>query len=382
MSLKVDLEGATILRPEGFSDEPLYVSDGLISETATGRTVNLEGYRVLPGIIDVHGDGFERHVAPRRGAMKDVGEGIRAAEIELAANGVTTGVLAQFISWEAGLRGPEFAARVFDALVDIRGQIITDIRAQVRLETHLLDEFETLPDKMRTWDISYLVFNDHLPHERLSSGRKPPRLNGQALRAGRSPEMYLNEMMRLHQQKGVDDAVCDLAMRLSDAGIRIGSHDDGSAQDRNKWRAMGVVICEFPEQLAAATSAREGGDLVVMGAPNIVRGGSHNGNVSALELVSKGLCDALASDYHYPSLRRAALKLVDMDVCDFPTAWGLISSGPARVLGLSDRGVLATGKRADIVVLDRDDRIAATIANGRISHMSGDVAECFVHAAL
>ncbi len=116
----------------------------------------------------------------------------------------------------------------------------------------------------------------------------------------------------------------------------------------------------------------------MLGAPNLVRGGSHKGNVSALELVSMGLCDALASDYHYPSPRRAALMLARSGVLDFATAWALVSSGPAAVLGLADRGTLAPGLRADVVILDAEDRVAATLSGGRVSYMSGDVAERFV----
>lgn len=115
-----------------------------------------------------------------------------------------------------------------------------------------------------------------------------------------------------------------------------------------------------------------------MGAPNVVRGGSHNGNLSALDLISMGLCHALASDYHYPSPRRAALMLAQSGLLDLAGAWALVSSGPAQVLGLSDRGTLAPGKRADIVVLDKaTGRVAATFAAGRVSFMSGAVADRF-----
>ncbi len=89
----------------------------------------------------------------------------------------------------------------------------------------------------------------------------------------------------------------------------MGSHDDHSAGERAALRGRGVGIAEFPETLEAAEAARAGGDTIVMGAPNLMRGGSHNGNVSALDVVAMGLCDALASDYHYPSPRRAALRL-------------------------------------------------------------------------
>lgn len=377
MTLNVDLTGAQVLWPGGFGPGRLSLADGQIADGAVGRRVDLSGFQVLPGIVDVHGDGFERHVAVRRGAMKDVGEGLRAAEAELAANGVTTGVLAQFISWEGGLRGPDFAARVFSALAAIRDDVVTDLRGQVRLETHLTDLFDALPGQLAEWGVTYLIFNDHLPHDKLAAGRKPPRLNGQALRAGRSPEKHLGIMQELHA-RDPSGAVAALAPRLAAQGVRMGSHDDQNAETRDRWRDLGAAVSEFPETLAAAEAARAGGDVIVMGAPNVVRGGSHNGNISAIDLVAMGLCDALASDYHYPSLRRAALFLARSGVCDFPRAWGLVSSGPARALGLDDRGAFMPGMRADLVILDADQRVAGTLSAGQASFMRGDLVARFV----
>lgn len=379
MALSLDFIGAEVLRPTGLVPERLSIAEGVIVAETAGRRVDLSGYRILPGIVDVHGDAFERHVAPRRGAMKQAVEGLLAAEAELASNGVTTGILAQFMSWEGGLRGPDFAGQVFDALVDVRGQSVTDLRGQLRLETHLLEVFEGLPEKLSAWGVEYVVFNDHLPHTRLAAGRKPPGLNGQALKAGRSPEKHLEFLHELHA-RAVDGPVETLAKQLKARGIRMGSHDDATAEGRAKWRARGVEICEFPETLEAAEAARDGGDIIAMGSPNVVRGGSHKGNISALDLITLGMCDALASDYHYPSMRRAVLFVVKAGLRDLASAWALISEGPARLLGLTDRGVLMPGKRADLVILDSKDRVAAAIAGGRISHMRGDIAERFVGA--
>ena len=116
-----------------------------------------------------------------------------------------------------------------------------------------------------------------------------------------------------------------------------------------------------------------------MGAPNLVRGGSHKGNVSALELVALGLCDALASDYHYPSPRRAALMLARTGVLEMEAAWNLVSAGPARVLGLSDRGELAPGKRADLLVLEAETgRVAAVFAAGQVAYLAGGLGARFL----
>ena len=375
--LALKIHGAKVLLPgNGLVEQSIFLAYGYIVSDSQGFDVDLTGYIVLPGIVDVHGDGFERHLAPRRGAMKTIDEGLVAAEAELAANGITTAVLAQFISWEGGLRGEEFAAKVFNSIRRTAPSLVTDLKAQLRFETHLLDEYETLPARLEDWGISYVVFNDHLPHDRLDAGRPPRRLTGQALKAGRNPQAHLALMNDLHNRnEDVPAALDALCKRLIEQGLQMGSHDDQTASQRELWRSRGVHVAEFPETLQAAEAAREGGDTIVLGAPNVVRGGSHNGNASALDLISMGLCDALASDYHYPSSRRAAFSLAASGVLSFEEAWNLVSLGPAKVLGLRDRGEIKPGQRADLVVIEeKTHRVAATLCSGRISYMCGDIA--------
>ena len=379
--LQFDLQGAQVLRSDGLHENSeLSFANGRISDTPTGRPVDLSGYMVLPGIVDLHGDGFERHLAPRRGAMKQMSEGLIATEAELAANGMTTAVLAQFISWEGGLRGAQFADQVFQSVRDTKEALVTDLIPQLRFETHLLDDYEGLPDKIAQWQVPYVVFNDHLPHAQLAAGKRPPRLTGQALKAGRNPDRHLELLQRLHaRREEVGPALDDICSILSARGIRLGSHDDATEQARSAWHARGVRIAEFPETQEAAEAAKAAGDAVILGAPNVVRGGSHKGNASAVDLIVMGLGDALASDYHYPSPRRAALMLAASGVTDLAGAWHLISAGPAHVLGLTDRGALAAGLRADIVILDAaTHKVAATLAAGRFSYLSGDIAARFL----
>lgn len=378
--LNVEFTGAHVLGADALEPRPLAVAQGLITDVVQTTRVDLDGYMIVPGIVDVHGDGFERHLAPRRGAMKTMQEGLVAAEAELAANGITTAVLAQFISWEGGLRGYEFAEQVFGAIQQVSDTLVTDLRGQLRLETHLLDLYADLPQRMQDWGLSYVVFNDHLPHDRLAKGQVPKRMVGQALKAGRNPDDHLRMMQDLHAQSAdVPGALDWLCKVLAARGIQMGSHDDTTAEGRALWRKRGVRVAEFPETQEAAEAAAAAGDHVVLGSPNVVRGGSHNGNVSALDLISMGIGGALASDYHYPSPRRAALMLADRGVLPLAQAWHLVSAGPAAVLGLSDRGVIATGKRADLLVLDAQTRrVALTMSGGRVSYMSGDIAARFL----
>ncbi|WHZ34860.1 alpha-D-ribose 1-methylphosphonate 5-triphosphate diphosphatase [Sagittula sp. MA-2] len=380
MSLEMTWTGARVMTPAGWDSGAVSMAGGVIADVPVGRRVDLSGYDVLPGIVDAHGDGFERHMAPRRGALRERDAGMVAVAAELAACGVTTAMLAQFWSWEGGMRGPEFAEEVFASVAAVAGTVPVDLRLQLRLETHYLDSFARAEAAVDRWGIGYVVMNDHLPHDRLAEGRKPPRLTGQALKSGRNPEAHFALMMGLHAAAAEVPAAMDgVCARLAARGVAMGSHDDRTAAQRAGWRARGVRISEFPETLEAAQAARDGGDKVVLGAPNVVRGASHAGNVAAQEVIAEGLCDALASDYHYPSPARAAWRCVELGLLDEAAAWRLVSDGPARLLGLEDRGAILPGKRADLLVMERESRrIVATVAGGQVAWMSGPVAARFM----
>jgi len=364
------LTGAEVLLEDGFAREALSLEEGRIAGGG-GREIDLTGWRILPGIIDLHGDGFERHMAPRRGAVDAPSAGLAGLDAECGASGITTAMLAQFWSWEGGMRGPEFAATLAEALQT--ADTLTDMHLQLRVETHMIDTLDAMQALVERAGIGYVVWNDHLPHKHLAAGKRPPGLIGQALKAGRSPDEHAETLRALHSNgPRVMEALAGVAAAFSERGIRMGSHDDHTAEDRAKFRSLGADVCEFPETLAAAEAAKRAGEPVIMGAPNVVRGGSHSGKIAAERLIEAGLVDALVSDYHYPSLVRAALRLSHR--MGWPAAWHLVSGGPARVMGWTDRGRIAEGLRADLVILDGDGRVGGTIAAGRMTHLSGALA--------
>ena len=152
------------------------------------------------------------------------------------------------------------------------------------------------------------------------------------------------------------------------------SHDDETPAQRQDFRALGVRIAEFPVTEETARDAAAAAEFTVFGAPNVVRGGSHTGWTSATDMVRKGLCTILASDYYYPAMILAAFRLVAEGVLPLPKAWDLISATPAAAAGLTDRGALAAGRRADIILVDAAEklrpRIVGVIAAGKLVHIS------------
>lgn len=361
-----------VLWQDTLVDQDIYVSDGRICEKANGPLIDATGYMILPGIVDIHGDGFERHLAPRRGAVKDLVAGLIACEAELAANGITTAVLAQFYSWEGGMRSPKFAYEMLGALEYVAPHLATALIPQLRFEYLMMDHWDAFLALTKRFSVPYVVLNDHVPHAALSKGKKPPRLTGQALKSGRSPEAHLLLLQALHAQyQEVRGKLPKFVKDLQNQKILIGSHDDATAAERQFFHDLGVTTSEFPETHEAAQRAQELGSHIVMGAPNLLRGGSHTGNLNAQDIIGQGL-DALASDYHYPAPRLSALNL--SNEIGFEQAWAYVSKNPARVLGLTDRGTLDLTKRADMIVLNKDTKkLEATIANGRFTYLTGEI---------
>jgi alpha-D-ribose 1-methylphosphonate 5-triphosphate diphosphatase len=373
------LTGATVLRDGMMQDRTVAIAGGRI-DAGPFPAVDLTGYYILPGIIDLHGDAFERHIAPRPSAPFPLDMGLLGVDQDAAANGVTTAWLAQSWSWEGGQRSPEFAIDIMQALAVYKSRALTDLRIQIRYETHALDSAERLLAAVRQFGIDYVIFNNHLDEALATYANRPHDLELWAKRAGRSgAEMMASVMAAKHRAQEVPRNLCLLAEAFDTLGVTYGSHDDPDGETRETYAMMGARVCEFPITLSAAKVAHAVGDPVLMGAPNVVRGGSQAGNIAALAVIRAGKCTALVSDYHYPALARAAFALVDQGLRDLPQAWAMISAAPAQIMRLTDRGVIGPGKRADLVVIDKATRrVECTIVAGRIAYLSGAAAHRFV----
>lgn len=370
------LAGGHTLVSHGLETEAvLLIEDGLItsvgSETGHARVVDARGLYVLPGIVDLHGDAFERQLMPRPGVHFDMQLALAETDRQLVANGITTAYHGVTYSWEPGLRGREAMLQMMTALEGARPYLACDTKLHLRQETYNLDgELEVLA-WLAEGKIALLAFNDHLP-DILRKLAQPHEVMNILQRTGLSAQDLHALASRMAARKDeVSDSIRRLAGAAVSAKVAQASHDDPSPEVRQWYQDLGCYISEFPKTQPTAALARELGNPVVFGSPNVVRGGSHQKNaVAAAQMVSEGLCTVLTSDYYYPAMLPAAFRLAHEGLCSFAQAWALISSNPADAANLQDRGRLQAGLRADITLVKatpgRGAHAVTSLIQGRV----------------
>jgi alpha-D-ribose 1-methylphosphonate 5-triphosphate diphosphatase len=373
------IERGRVLLDEDIPETSLQIAGGKISAIGAndGRGalgLDASSLLVLPGIVDLHGDAFERQLMPRPGVDFPVDVALVDSDRQAVSNGITTVFHATTWSWEPGLRSGDNARRLLGAIESLRPRLAADTRFHLRHETYNLDAETEIGQWLSGERIDLFAFNDHIKSAVASLAR--PRKRAQMVeRTGLSNEAFDHLVERVvSRAHDVPGSIARLAEIARSANVRMLSHDDDSPEMRQAFRGMGVDIAEFPVNEATARAAAEAGDAIVFGAPNVVRGGSHIGWTRTADMIAKGLCSILASDYYYPAQLLAAFRLAEDGVLPLARAWNLISAAPARAAGLSDRGILAEGHRADIILVDDASplrpRIVAVIAAGRLVHLT------------
>ena len=370
--------GGHVLVPgAGLKPCDVVIDNGLILEVTAraaysgARRLDASGCLVLPGIVDLHGDAFERQIMPRPRTLFPLDIAMQETDRQLAANGITTAYHGLTISWEPGLRSLAQSLRVVAAIDEVENALLVDNRLHIRWETFAIDEVPAIVDLMRRQKKPLLAFNDHTTPTLLGQ-RKDRKIHQSAERAMVDVDSYL---ALLDQQKGrageVDTAVAVLSQMAREMGVALLAHDETSPDMRRYYRTLGVEISEFPMNWETAEEAAAAGEAIVFGAPNVVRGGSHNGAISAQEAIARRLCSILATDYYYPAPLHAALNLAAENVLPLEDAWNLVSAAPAAAAGLSDRGKLQAGQRADLIVVHpMQKRVLATLSGGRLVYQA------------
>lgn len=372
------IENGRVLVGDHFEDTAVEVdTGGRIQQTGSScpsSRLDAEGLLVLPGIVDIHGDAFERQMMPRAGVHFSVETALLESDRQAVANGITTVFHGVTWSWEPGLRGPDNARAIVTAIEGLRSAFTVDTRVHLRHEVYNLDAEEEIISWLSAGRIDALAFNDHMPL--LNATLKRSRsLDRMIERSGLSRKAFLQVAKQVRAR--IDEVPLSVARLAAAAAARrvpLISHDDASPDQRRSYRSLGCRVAEFPTTIETAEEATAAGDHVVLGAPNVVRGGSHVGWISAIDMIARGLCSVLASDYYYPALTLAPFRLAALDVLPLAQAWMLVSDKPAQAVRLHDRGRIAVGRRADLVLVNAASterpRVVASVIAGRIVQLN------------
>jgi alpha-D-ribose 1-methylphosphonate 5-triphosphate diphosphatase len=316
------------------------------------------GY-VMPGFIDIHSDYIEGIIQPRPTSLMDFETGLREAEKHLLGNGVTT--IYHSLSLMNGAGAGKHNFRTRENLERLTGFIrkfhlgrhLIRHRFHARYEIDNLGIYDYLAELLETGAVHELSFMDHTPGQGQYRNIEIYAASYVSW-AAECSEKTMDEIIATAKSKPMASHAMlkRLAALAHERGIPLASHDDDTPEKLALMtNEYGVSISEFPVELEVAKQAHEAGLFVVVGAPNVTLGGSHSGNLSALEVIREGCADILCSDYYPASLLQSAFKLETEGLCSLPQAVRMLTLNPAVAMGLdADYGSVEVGKKADLLV--------------------------------
>ena len=357
------LTNARIVLADRVMEGAVEMAGGVITDIGSSSTrgLDLEGDYLIPGLVELHTDHLETHYAPRPKVRWHPIAAVQAHDAQIAASGITTVFDAIRVGTDEhadmGAAELRILAAAITAGVEAR-RLRADHFIHLRCEVSApdcLEAFEAIIDHELVRLASLM---DHAPGQRQFA-------NPDAYRAYYQGKLKMSDTQlaefiarRTLESITYADRHRKALAELSHArSIVLASHDDATAAHVDAALDLGISIAEFPTTMEAAKASQDAGLAILMGGPNVVRGGSHSGNVSARDLAAAGLLDILSSDYIPFSMLQAAFCLVDEAAIDVPQAISLVTRRPAEAAGLDDRGEIALGKRADLVQLRIEDGI-------------------------
>ena len=350
---------ARVVLPDEVVDGTVIVRDGRIAEILDGRIAaqpaeDLEGDFLVPGLVELHTDHLESHYHPRPGVAWPAIPAVMAHDAQIAAAGITTVFDAlRAGTFEPGDLSAQHARALSSAIAGAQnmGQLRAQHFIHLRCELPCADTAESAELTAAVGPLHLISIMDHTPGARqfVSIEKFREYYTGKKLVLPELMDEYIagRQAMQAKHAAANKRVILDLARRLD---VRIASHDDATEAHVEEAIADGVSIAEFPTTREAARAAHRNGLAVLMGAPNVVRGKSHSGNISAADVAASGHLDVLSSDYVPSSLLPAAFRLAEtVPGLSLPRAMRMITLNPAHAAGLDDRGAIEPHRRADLV---------------------------------
>lgn len=378
------LSNARIVLPDGVLEcGSIRLEGDRIAEIVEGTVArdarDARGLTLIPGVTDLHGDMLEREIEPRPGAEFPTQMAMVELDKRLAAAGVTTAFAAVSFAearTNQALRSEERARGIIVDIAAHRAAMLVDWRVHARFEITNHGAPPILRGLLESGQIDLVSLTDHTPGQ--GQYRDLEHMIAYSAKWRGAPreevEARILEKMRLVAEAPPSwEVVRDVARIAVGAGVPVASHDDDTLEKVDLVWALGASLCEFPVSLPAAQEARRRGMAIIMGAPNALRGGSHSGNLSALAALEAGALDILAADYSPGALVQAAFRIARDGRRSLENAIKLITENPARAVGLSDRGRIEVGCRADIALIQDGalPRVRATFRGGRAVYSDG-----------
>uniref|UniRef100_UPI003F49508C alpha-D-ribose 1-methylphosphonate 5-triphosphate diphosphatase n=1 Tax=Ensifer adhaerens TaxID=106592 RepID=UPI003F49508C len=365
MSKEQVLTNARIVLEDSILDGSVLIRDGKIADISEGTVASgedFEGDYLIPGLIELHTDHLEAHYSPRPGVRWLKIAAIQAHDAQVVTSGITTvfDCLRLGSDEDGGFQKGEMRSMA-DALAQAKeeGRLRADHLIHLRCEVSTSDVLDHYEDFQNDPQVKLVSLMDHAPGQRQFQTMDQYTLYYKAKR-GFSDEEFARfvERQQALSAKYAGPHRTALAEACAARGITIASHDDATIDHVEESIGFGIKLAEFPTSFEAAEASHRAGLSVLMGAPNIVRGKSHSGNIAARDLAERGVLDVLSSDYVPFSLIHAPFVLSDeLDAVDLPKAIAMVTSTPARTVGLDDRGRIGVGLRADIARVHRKEGI-------------------------
>jgi alpha-D-ribose 1-methylphosphonate 5-triphosphate diphosphatase len=371
-----------VLPNEVVNSGSVRVEDGVIAEIrpepVAGAVIDGGGRLLMPGFVDLHGDMIEREIAPRPNAQMPIDFGIHELDKKLAAAGVTTAYAAVSFATESvygHVRSLETTSAVIEGINRLRDNLLIDHRVHARYEITNVGAAPALERLLKADEIDMVSLTDHTPGQG-QYNNIAAYVASISERRAISEEMaaeIVQKRIAMRSNPQIEVKLKEIVSLALKHRLSLASHDDDSIEKVAEMHDLGVTISEFPVTLPAAEEARRRGLWTLMGAPNALRGKSMSGNLSALDAAKAGLLTVIAADYHPAAFVPGVFKLADVAQGGLPAAVAMATGNAARSAGLTDRGEIAIGQRADLVVVEKGDvhRIRATFRAGRFVYSDG-----------
>ena len=348
-----------------------------ISQYSGYELIDANGGYISPGFVDIHSDYIESIISPRPTSLMDFNMGIREAERILISHGITTMYHSLSIYKDDGfshkpIRNPQNVNRLIDAINETHtSQHLIRNRMHARFEIDNIEEVDQFIQNIEDEKVHLISFMDHTPGQGQYRNLEVYRetIKGYSnISDVAVEEIILNGTKK---DKITLEQIKEISQIALEKNIAVASHDDDEIEKLSLVKSFGTTISEFPTTLEVAKKAREMGLWTIAGAPNVMLGGSHSGNLCATEAIRENAISILCSDYYPPALLHSLFKLSEVDGQDLHAMFQLVTLNPAKAVRIDDQiGSIKEGKKADVIIIEKMDDgfpvITASFVDGKL----------------